>query len=215
MSSLSATIPRQVVRLSLRGIRLPIALAEHLTERAGFDISSLSPITAYDSVEAQAKMAIGRVLGDEALIREGEQQEKSVRHRQGAEFLSERADEMREEADERLDERAERAERSRRQVHRQADQRREEIHEQEEAARREAEEKARKREEAVRQAEKVREKALEAKERQAELERIQAEAEALEKESEAVEAERVVTAIDEHLEAKKSARRNGREPSGS
>ena len=192
---------------------MPIALAEHITERAGFDISVLGPIAAYDSVEAQAKKVIGRVLHDDELVREGEHQEQAIRHRQGADFLSERAEEVRSEADDQLEDRVERAETTRRQARRRTEERREEIHRQEEAARREAEEKARKREEAVEQAAKVREKALEAKERQAELERIQAEQEALRKESEAVEAEKVVTAIDEHLDAKKAARRNGRSAS--
>lgn len=215
MSPLSATtVPRQVVRLGLMGARLPIAVAEHLTERAGFDISGLAPIAAYDAVEAQAKMVIGRVLGDDELVHEGERQEKALRHRQGAEYLSERAEEVRSEADEELEQRVDRAERSRRQVEQRAEERKEEIRRQEEEAKREAEVKARKREEAVRQAAKVREKALEAKERQAELERIQAEQEALRKESDAVEAERVVTAIDEHLDAKKGARRNGKSPAG-
>lgn len=210
MSSLSPTIvPRQFVRLGLLSARWPIALAEHLTERAGFDISGLGPIVAYDSIEAQAKKVIGRVLRDEQLVTEGELQEKAIRHRLGAEVLSDQAEKVRAEADEQLEQRVERAQHSREQVHRRTEERREEIERQEEEARREARQKARKREEAVRQAAKVREKAVEAKERQAELERIQAESEALQKESEAVEAERVVTAIDEHLEAKRSTRRNG------
>lgn len=210
MSSLSVatTVPRQLAKLGLRGARLPISLAEHLTERAGFDISGLPPIAAYDAVEAQAKMVLGRLLGDDELVREGSQQETAIRQRNGAGYLSEQAEVIREQADDRLDTRVERAERSRDQVRNRTEERREEIHRQEEEAKREAREKARKREEAVRQAAKVREKAVEAKERQAELERIQAESEALRKESEAVEAERVVTAIDEHLDAKKATRRN-------
>lgn len=215
MSPLTVTtVPRQIVRLGLMGARLPISLAEQLTERAGFDISGLGPITAYDSVEAQAKKAIGRVLGYDELVEEGERQEKAVRHRQGADFLSERAEEVRAEADERLEDRVERAEKSRRQVHRRTEERAEEIRREEERARQEAREKARKREEAVRQAAEVREKAVEARERQAELERIQAEAEALQKESDAVEAERVVTTMDEHLDAKTAARRNGKSTQG-
>ncbi|HET6964409.1 MAG TPA: hypothetical protein VFH58_06520 [Acidimicrobiales bacterium] len=213
MSPMSvATVPRQLVKLGLRGARLPISLAEHLTERAGFDISGLPPIAAYDAVEAQAKMVVGRLLGDEELVREGTQQESAIRYRNGSAHLSEQAEAVREQADARLEERVERAERSRDRVEATAEERREEIHRQEEEAKREAREKARKREEAVRQAAKVRQKAVEAKERQAELERIQAESEALQKESDAVEAERVVTAIDEHLDAKKAARRNGRQP---
>lgn len=210
MSPISATtIPRQVVKLGLRSARLPISVAEHLTERAGFDISHLPPIAGYDSIEAWAKQAIGRFLHDDELVREGEQQERAVHHREGAEYLSGRAEEVREQADERLEQSLERAEQSRERVRSQTEERQEEIRREEERAKREAQEKARKREEAVREAAKVREKAAEAKERQAELERIQAETEALRKESEAVEAERVVTAIDEHLDAKKTARRSG------
>ncbi len=203
------TIPTQLVKLGLRSARLPISLAEHFTERAGLDISGFPPIAAYDSIEAQAKQVIGRYLGDDDLIREGTQQERAIRHRSGAEFLSGRAEEVRDRADEQLEERVGRAERSRQQARRRTEERKEEIQRQEEEAKREAREKAHKREEAVRQAAKVKEKAVEARERQAELERIQAEAEALQKESDAVESERVVTAIDEQLEAKKATRRNG------
>jgi dTMP kinase len=207
---MSATaVPREVVKLGLRGTRLPISLAEHVTERAGLDISGFAPIAAYDSLEAQIKKTLGRLLGDEELIREGTQQENAIRYRNGAELLSEEAEQVRARADQQAEQRVERAERSRQQVRRRTEERKEEIRRQEEEAKREAEEKARKREEAVRQAAKVREKAAEAKERQAELERIQAESEALRKESEAVEAERIVTAIDSHLDAKKATRRNG------
>ncbi len=210
MSSLSVvTVPRQLAKLGLMGARLPISLAEHLTERAGFDISGLPPIAAYDAVEAQAKMVLGRLLGDDDLVREGSQQETAIRQRNGAAHLSDQAEVIRDQADDRLETRVERAERTREQVRDQTEERREEIQRQEEEAKREAREKARKKEEAVRQAAKVGEKAVEAKERQAELERIQSESEALRKESEAVEAERVVTAIDEHLDAKKGDRRNG------
>jgi len=203
------TIPRQAFRLYLAGARLPIAVAERLTERAGIDISGLPPIAAYDAVEAQAKMAIGRWLDDQDLVREGEQQESARRHRNGATYLSGRAEEIRDQAEQEMDQRVTRAERSRQQVRERTEERKEEIRRQEEEAKREAKAKARKREEAVRQAAKVQEKANEARERQAELARIQAESEALRKESEAVQAERVVTAIDEHLDAKKSPGRNG------
>jgi membrane protein involved in colicin uptake len=195
--------------LGLAGARLPISVAEHLSGRAGIDISGLPPIAAYDAIEAQAKMVIGRWLDDDDLVREGEQQESARRHRNGARYLSDQAEEIREEAEEELDQRVSRAERSRDQVRQRTEERKEEIRRQEEQAKKEARAKARKREEAVRQAAKVQEKATEAKERQAELARIRAESEALRKESEAVEAERVVTAIDEHLEAKKSSGRNG------
>lgn len=210
----AATLPRHLAKLSLKGVRLPLSLAEHLTERAGLDISGFAPVAAYDAAEAQAKMVIGRLLGDDDLVREGVQQENAVRYRNGAAHLSEQAETVREQADERLEERVERAERSREQVRDRTEERREEIHREEEEAKRRAREKARQREAAVRRAAKVREKAVEAKERQAELERIQAESEALRKESDAVEAERVVTAIDEHLEAKKASRRGGNGSAG-
>jgi flagellar biosynthesis GTPase FlhF len=203
------TIPRHAVRLSLAVVRLPVAVAEQVTERTGIDISRLPPIAAYDAVEAQAKMMIGRWLDDRDLVLEGEQQESARRHRDAASDLSRRAEEIRDDAEQEMGRRVTRAERSRQQVRARTEERKEEIRRQEEEAKREAEAKARKREEAVRQAAKVQEKVTEAKERQAELARIRAESESLRKESEALQAERVVTAIDEHLDAKKSLGRNG------
>lgn len=210
MSQMSvAVVPRELVKLGLRGARLPITVAEHLTERAGFDISGFPPIEAYESVEARAKQLIGRAIGDAGLVREGTEQEMALRHRTGAEVLSDRAETVRERADEQLEHRVARARTSRRRVEERTDERKQEIRQQEEEAKRQAREKARKREEAVRRAAEVKQKAIEAKERQAELERIEAESEALRKESDAVQAEQMVTAIDEQLEAKKASRRNG------
>lgn len=205
----SATIPRQIVKLGLRYVRLPISLAEHVTERAGLDISQLPPIAAYDSVEAQAKMTIGRLLGDDVLVEEGSVQERAIRQRRSAADLSDRAEEIRAQADDQLGQRLDRADRSRQQVNRRTEDRKRQIEQEEEKAKAEARTKARQREEAVRQAARTREKAAAAKARQSELARIQAESKALDKESGAVEAERVASTIDETLDEKKAARRNG------
>ncbi len=205
----ATAIPRSIVKLSLNGVRLPLSIAEHLARRSGLDIAGSPAVAVYDSVEAQAKKTLGRLLHDEQLVSEGERQARAARHRNGAEWLSTQADEVRDTAQETFETRVEQAEESREQIRRRAEERRAEIEREEEQAKREARQRARKREEAVRQAAKTREKAVEAKERQAELARIQAESEALEKEQEAVQAEKVVTAIDEHLEGRRTGRRNG------
>ena len=201
-------IPRSIVKMGLSGIRLPLSIAEQLGVRSGIDVAGFPPVAVYDSVEARAKQILGRLLHDEQLVSEGERQESAARHRNGSEWLSTQADEVRESADQRLEQRVERAEEAREDVERRAAERQAQIQREEEEAKREARERARKREAAVRQAAKAREKAVEAKERQAELARIQAESEALDKESQALEAEKVVTAIDDHLENRKASRRN-------
>ena len=205
----STTIPGQIVRLGLRYVRLPISVAEHLTERAGLEISQLSPIAAYDAVEAQAKMTIGRLLGDDALVEEGSLQERALRQRNVAADLADRAAEIRADADEQLERRMDRADRSREQVRQRTETRKQQIEREEEQAKAEARAKAREREEAVRRSAEARQKATEAKARRAELARIEAESDALEKESGAVAAERVAATIDETLDEKKAARRNG------
>ena len=204
------TLPGSVIRIGLHSARLPLSTAERLVGRVGLDISAFPPVAAYDAVEAQFKMVIGRLLSDEALFEEGERQEEAIRRRAGAARMAARAADVRDAAEERLDGAVSGAERLRDDVHERAEQRRAEIEREEAQARRQAEEKARRREEAERRAARTRQKAVEAKERQAELERIKAESEALDRRQEAVDADRVVTAIDERLEEKKTARRSGR-----
>ena len=199
-------IPRTLVRLSLTGIRLPISIAQHLGERSGIDIGGFPAVSAYDSVEAQAKQVLGRIIHDDLLVDEGERQAAAARRRSGAEWLSSEAEEIRDEADTRLEERVGQAEESREEAERRLAERQALIRLEEEEARKEAQARARRKEAAARRAARAREKAVEAKERKAELARIQAESEALEKESRAVEGEKVVTAIDEHLENRKAAR---------
>lgn len=208
----TATIPHQFVKLGFAGARLPISVAELLAERTGvaertgLDVSSLRPVAIYDAVEAQAKVLLGRLIRDDELVGEGVRQEQALRYRAGAEWLSEEAGELRRAADQAFGEQVDRAEDTRARLRRQADEQKAEVRRREAEAKREVEEKTHKREQAVRQAARSRKKAVEAKEREAELARTQAEAEALEKESEAVQAEQVVTAIDEHLDAKKDKR---------
>jgi hypothetical protein len=199
-----ATVPRQVVRLGFAGARLPLSIAEKVAERQGVDLSGLPPVAVYDALEAQAKMLVGRITRDEELVEEGLLQEKATRHRAGAERLSGAAEAVRDGAQEKLGERIDRAEETREQIEEQTEARRAQVRREEEEAKKAAREKARKREQAVRQAARAREKAVEAKERKAELARIKAEAEALEKESKAINAERVVSTIDEHLDAQSS-----------
>ncbi len=200
------TIPRTLVRLGLSGIRIPLSIARHLGERSGVDVGGFPAVAAFDSVEGQAKQVLGRLLHDDVLVGEGERQQSAARHRSGAQWLVTEADEVRDRADAELEQRMEQAERAREETEQRAAERQAQIQQQEEEAKREARAKARQREAAVRRAAKAREKAVEAKEHQAELARVQAEAAAVEKESEAVEAEKVVTAIDEHLENRKAAR---------
>ena len=204
----ASPIPRSLVKLSLTGIRLPLSIAQHLGERSGIDVGGFPAVAAYDSVEAQAKQVLGRIIHDDLLVSEGQRQQTAARSRSGAQWLSTEAEEVRDEADTRLEQRVEQAEESREDAERRLAERQALIRQEEERAKQEARARARQREAAARRAAKAREKAVEAKERQAELARIQAESEALEKESQAVEAEKVVTAIDEHLEARREARRH-------
>jgi hypothetical protein len=205
----STAIPRTIVKLGLRGIRLPLSIAELVGERAGLDVAGSPPVAFYNEVEGQAKQVIGRLLQDEQLSSEGRRQASASQHRIEGQVFSKRAEEVREGADARLQETMAQAEESRDEIEARAEERKAEIQRQEEEAKAEARQRAQKRQQAVRQAAKSREKAVEAKERKAELARLKAEAEALEKANEAVQAEKVVTAIDEHLEARQESRRNG------
>lgn len=205
----TTAIPRQIVKLSLLSLRLPISIAERLGERSGVYLPAWPPVAAYDTVEGEAKKLIGRLIGDEVLVGEGERQQSAARHRSQAGSLSARADDIREEAEDRFKRRVEEAEEARDEAAERAERRRAEIQREEEEARQEVRARARQRETAVRKAARTRQKAVEAKERQAELARVQAETEALEREQRAVDAERLVSEIDEQIGSRKGARRNG------
>lgn len=204
----ASTIPGNLVKLGLSGIRFPLSVAQQLGQRSGVDVGGFPPVAAFESVEAQAKQVLGRILHDEQLVSEGERQESAARHRRGARWLSTEAEEVRDGADAQLKQQVEQVEESRQETQRRVAQRRAVIRQEEEEANKEARARARSQEAAVRRAAKAREKAAEARERQAELARIQAESEAVDKEGRAVEAEKVVTAIDEHLKTRQAARRD-------
>lgn len=189
-------IPRQAVRLGFDGLRLPLTLAE----RAGLDVSGWPPVVAYEAVEAEAKKAVGRVLGDAELVREGELQAGAARRRARAVFLSREAETVSGRADERVEQVAGRAEEVRERAEQSAAARMAEIDRQEAQAREEVRRQAQAREAAARRAARSRQKALEAKEHKARLAQVDAESKALQKEQEALRAEKVVTEIDEHLE---------------
>ena len=205
----TSTVQGQVLKLGFRGARLPLTIAERVVEITGADVATWPPVLLYDTVEGQAKQLVGRLVGDEDLASEGARQRAAARHRAGAEVFSSEAEEIRRAADDRLQEDVTRAEHNRDRVHEEAEARKAEVREEEKVAKRQARARAAARKQAVEKAARTRAKAVEAKERQAELARVEAEAKALEKQSEAVQAERVVTAIDEHLEDKKATRRNG------
>jgi outer membrane biosynthesis protein TonB len=88
-STVATALPRRAVRAGFRAARLPLAMAEHLTERAGVDISGLPPVIVLDTLEAQTKQAIGRLLGDGMLVAEGERQARLVAHRRGLVLIDE------------------------------------------------------------------------------------------------------------------------------
>lgn len=88
-STVATALPRRAVRAGFRAARLPLSMAEHLTERAGVDISGLPPVIVLDTLEAQTKQAIGRLLGDGMLVAEGERQARLVAHRRGLVLIDE------------------------------------------------------------------------------------------------------------------------------
>lgn len=225
----ATAFPRTIVKLSLHGVRVPLSVAERLARRSGVDIGGSRAVAVYDSIEAEAKKALGRILHDEQLVMEGERQAKTVRYRQSivptqtAPAWDLREDEAPSEEgtgslsegvrvpDRGADGRSDVSDDSPEEIHRRTEERLAELQREEEQAKHEARQRALKLEEAARQAASAREKAEEAKARQEELAHGQPDT-GVGNSSDKADDEKVVTSIDEHLDARGAGRRRKSNP---
>lgn len=225
---MAATVfPRTIVKLSLHGVRVPLSVAECLARRSGVDIGGSRAVAVYDSIEAEAKKTFGRLLHDEQLVMEGERQAKTVRYRRSiVPTLTAPASDVRVREgaydsgtgpvsegvrvpDRGTDGRSEVSDDSPEELHRRTEERLAELQREEEQARHEARQRVRNLEEAARQAATARERAAEAKARQEELAQVQPDPGAGNG-SENADDEKVVTSIDEHLDARGAGRRKSK-----
>ena len=70
-----ATVPRTLVRQGLRGMRLPLDVAEVVARRVGVEVDDhWFPSVAFEGFEADAKRLVGSLLRDDELVEDGRRQ---------------------------------------------------------------------------------------------------------------------------------------------
>jgi hypothetical protein len=195
-----SSLPRNLVKTTLLGVRAPFTILEQLDIR-------IVPSSALDSLEARAKVAIGGALRDDELVREGRLQQARQSQEQTAERWEAEADEARRRADDELAQRLETADAERDEAKRQAAERRRNIEQDESARRAEARQTANARKRRASDTETARREAVAGRRRQAARARIEEQSAALAKREQAQAAERTADAAGDAIEARKAARR--------
>src|ERR1700733_10222485 len=89
-------IPSTIVRVTLTSLRLPLNLAQRVLANGEGD---WPPAIAFDSLEAELKMVVGSLIGDEGLVHEGSLQQAKAREVATASRLEKRAEDIRAGAD--------------------------------------------------------------------------------------------------------------------
>jgi hypothetical protein len=200
-------IPRTVVRMSLRATRLPLHAAEAAFSGGAAD---WPPTLAYEGVEAGVKRAIGVVLRDEVLRREGELEGEKVDRLRHAADLTVAADLREEEADRELLARKQRDADLRQEAARTEQQRKAEISRKASERKQKAARSAAARQETVREAEEARKKAAARRARARRRTTIEAETDAVKTAKAANRRAQRAKKADEQIERSAAARRNGR-----
>ena len=186
-----ASVPKEVLRVSLHTWRLPLSAAEAVARRVGADPAQWPPAVAYESFEGSAKQVVGTVLRDEDLVEEGRMQRAKATELRQAETLDAEADRRRAQA---------RSEADRR--HREAASRRRRI---EQDAQRQ-EKTVEKRAEAEKKAAATRRRNAANRQRRAEAVTVAEKAEALDAKERALEATGEVIELDQAAEAVRQQR---------
>lgn len=200
-------IPRTVVRMSLHATRLPLYAAEAAFSGGAAD---WPPTLAYEGVEAGVKRAIGVVLRDEVLRREGVLEGEKVDRLRHAAELSVAADLREEEADRDLRARKQHDAEVRQEAARTERQRKAEISRQAAERKQKAARNADARQATVREAAQATKKAADRRARARRRTTIEAETDAVKTAKAANRRAQSAKKADKQIERSAAARRNGR-----
>jgi hypothetical protein len=189
-------IPRTAVGGYIKLARLPIDTGLKLIGRGG---NGNAAKLAADRVDATAREAVGAVLADDELKRDGRKRHQATEQRQRAVKLRTQAQQKRAEGDAELEQRTGQAEQKRRQAAQRAEQRKSTAAQAAKKRRQRAAETERKRKQASAKAAAAQQERLEDKERRGRLETLETKSAALS------EREEALTAADEAQRLEKAA----------
>lgn len=98
-----ATIPRAVVCQGLRGLRLPLDVAESVARVAAVEVDERwVPSVAFEGLEGETKRLVGTLIGDDELLEQGLRQGARVEELRQSAHMQAVAEGTRAEADTRL-----------------------------------------------------------------------------------------------------------------
>jgi len=202
-----AKIRRHALSLWLRGVRLPLTVAERaLAPRE--DPASWPPAIAFEKVEATIKEAVARATGDEVLHGMAHLQRTEIDKREEALAKRAEAETTRAEAREELSRAEADLDREREQAAARARRREEQIDRKERAARSAVARRATAKKATAKRAAAARAKAVDRAEATADAARLRKEQRALQAKAEAVGAEGEVLELDEAVRTSKAARQS-------
>lgn len=201
------TLTRTVVRTWLFTARLPITLAESTLHRDG-NGNEWPPVLAFDSFEAGIKQAIGSLVRDRELVKEGRLEQQRVTRLRAATDLESLAESRQGEADAEFHARREADEQRLQRIDEEANARRQAEAQRAREEKRQIEQRAARKAATDQKAEAASAKAVAKVDRAARSARVSAEKGAVTKERRAVAAKKTVKQIDKKLESTKALRRS-------
>src|SRR5205807_157549 len=116
------SIPRQLVKTSLRSVRLPLTAVETVTGQRGAE-HPWPPAMIFETFEAGVKQVLGTILRDPELVDEARVQQAKLGQLRQAEMLEAEAELRRQQADAEFAEKHETIEARRQRIEREADER--------------------------------------------------------------------------------------------
>ena len=201
------SVTRTVVRTWLFTARLPINLAKSTLHRNG-NGNEWPPVLAFDSFEAGMKQAVGSLMGDRELVKEGRLERERVTRLRAATDLETLAESRQKEADAEFHARREADEQRLQRIDEEANARREAEAQRAGEEKRQIEQRAARKAATAQKARAASAKSVAKVDRAARSARVSAEKGAVTKERRAVAARKAVKRVDKKLESTKALRRS-------
>lgn len=198
-------LPRTVLDLSLRTVRLPVTLAARATGQQ--DNAQWPPTVAFEGLQATVESTVGGWLHDDALVEKSRLRQQKLGQLRKAAGLEEAAAQEQAEAERAYEQQTERAQDAARAAAKRADTRKSQAQKRAANTAQQVEHKAAKRKQSVRAADAKRKKAIDRQDRARTLAALDHESRALATTSAALGTKAAVDNVDQAIESSKAARK--------
>lgn len=198
-------LPRTVLDLSLRTVRLPVTLAARATGQQ--DNAQWPPTVMLEGLQATVESTVGGWLHDEALVEKSRLRQQKLGQLRKAARFEEAAAQEKADAEQAYEEQTDQAREAAREAEQRAKARKAQVQKQAAGAAQQVEKKAAARKQAVRAADAKRTKAIDRQDRSRTLAALDHESQALATTSEALETKAAVEDVDQAIETSKASRK--------